>query len=342
MRRDAFGVPHIEAGSQDEAWFGMGFACAQDRIWQMDTDRRKGLGRFAEVAGPGALSADILARRLRLVDAAKRDLDILGGPARAMLEAYAAGVNAFLESGAPLAPEYGLTGTRPEAWQPWHSLVVFVIRHVLMGVWQLKVCQGILLSRVGEETFRSLDVRPPVDSLATVPPGRRIRQAYERAGAEIAEVAPLLGFLAETEAGSNAWVVHGSRTTTGRPVLCNDSHRRLDVPNVYWQAQLTCPAFTVAGAAFPGIPGFPHFGHNGSVAWAITHTHADTQDLYVEQFDRDDPTRYRTPEGFVPADRRQEWIEVRGGDPVVIDTWATRHGPVVHGDPRTGLALALR
>src|SRR6185437_11071897 len=108
------------------------------------------------------------------------------------------------------------------------------------------------------------------------------------------------------------------RTTTGMPVLCNDSHRQLDVPNVYWQVHLTCPEFDAIGATFPGVPGLPHFGHNGHVAWNITHAMADTQDLYIEWFDAAEPARYRTPDGWAEAERHVETIEVRGGQPVSI------------------------
>ena len=115
-----------------------------------------------------------------------------------------------------------------------------------------------------------------------------------------------LGFLAEVEPGSNAWAVSGRRTAHGGAVICNDSHRALDTPNVYWQSRVTCPDFDVTGATFPGLPGFPHFGFNGSVAWAITHGDADTQDLYLERFDG---TRYRTPDGWREAEVRHERIE---------------------------------
>ncbi|HVT70519.1 MAG TPA: penicillin acylase family protein, partial [Trebonia sp.] len=145
--------------------------------------------------------------------------------------------------------------------------------------------------------------------------------------------------IAEVEPGSNAWAVSGSRTTHGGAVICNDSHRALDTPNVYWQCRVTCPDFDVTGATFPGLPGFPHFGQNGHVAWAITHGDADTQDLYLERFDGH---RYLTPDGWQEAEIRHERIAVKDRSPVTIPVWVTRHGPVVHGNPEQGLALALR
>lgn len=349
IHRDGYGVAHIRAANEHDAWFGQGYAAAQDRLWQMEMDRRRATGRWAEVAGEearfagyDALAADVLARRLRLGDAAKPDIEAMSPGTRAMFEAYAAGVNAFLGAGEPLPIEYGLTGATPEPWEPWHSIAVFKVRHVLMGQWQQKVVNAQVVARIGPEAFAKLDARSPLGSSLIIPPGGKVATLLETAAADIEAAAASLGFLSEIEAGSNSWAVHGSRTTTGKPVLCNDSHRALDVPNAYWQVHLSCPQFNVVGATFAGLPGFPHFGNNGSVAWNITHTSADYQDLYVEEFDPADPTRYRTPGGWAEAGHRTETIHVRGADPVVIETWATRHGPVVHGDPRSGHALALR
>jgi penicillin G amidase len=339
IRRDGYGIPHVQARDERDAWFGMGFAAAEDRLWQMEYDRRRAVGRWSEVVGPSGLTADVLARRLRLEEAAKRDVAAMTPQTRDAFAAYAAGVNAFLASGRNLPPEYGLARIDPETWEPWQSVASFKIRHVLMGAWQTKLAQAILLARIGPERFARLESRPPRGSVVAVPPGSRIQRLYERAGQELAEAARELGFLAEVEAGSNAWAVSGARTTTGRPMLCNDSHRALDVPNVYWQIHLTCPAFDVIGATFPGLPGFPHFGHNGQVAWAITHAGADYQDLYIELFDGD---RVRTPDGWEMAGRHAQVIQVRGEQPREIETWTTRHGPVIHGDPRSGRALSLR
>jgi penicillin amidase len=339
IARNGFGVAHVRASTTRDVFVGQGFASAQDRLWQMEYDRRRAVGRWSEAAGPAGLAADRMARKLGLEEVAKADLAVMAPEAREAFEAYAAGVNAFLAGAPQLPPEYGLTGLRPEPWEPWHSLVLFKIRHILMGLWQWKVAAGGLLARVGPDAWRSLQFMPPVGSSLVLPPGGRITQLYEDANAEIAACAGHLGFLSEVEAGSNSWAVHGSRTTTGRPVICNDSHRALDVPNAYWQVHLACPEFNVAGATFAGFPGFPHFGFNGNVAWNITHTQGDYQDLYVERFDGD---RYLTEDGWRPAEVTQQTISVRGAEPVAVETWCTRHGPVVHGDPRSGTGIALK
>jgi penicillin G amidase len=337
--RDGYGIPHIRAGSAADAWFGMGFACAQDRLFQLEYDRRRAAGRWAEVAGPAAVPGDVLARRMAITEAAQADLAVMSASVREMFEAYARGVNAVIASGTRPAE---LPGTFIEPWQPWHSVAAYKVRHILMGQWQHKLTEASVLARVGAEAFSLLDTRSPAGSVLTVPPGGRLSEAIADAVAEVERAAPHLGFLAEAEPGSNAWAVSGRRTAHGGAVLCNDSHRQLDAPNVYWQCHLDCPDFRVIGAAFPGVPGFPHFGHNGQVAWAITHASADTQDLYLEQFDEARPGWYRTEDGWEQARQRTETITVRGAEPVTTRIWATRHGQIVHGDPLKGMAIALK
>ena len=190
-------------------------------------------------------------------------------------------------------------------------MAVYKIRHVYMGVWQQKLYQALLLARIGPERFAALHGRPPAGSPPILPPGGAVTRLLDTALEDLRRAAAALGPLATGEGGSNSWAVHGSRTTTGAPVLCNDSHRALDVPSVYWQVHVSCPAFDVIGATFPGLPGFPHFGHNGHVAWSITHTGADYQDLYVERFE-DEGARHAAPEGWLPTERRVERIEVAG------------------------------
>jgi penicillin G amidase len=336
ISRDGYGVPHVRAETAADAWAGMGYACAQDRLFQLDYDRRRACGRWAEIAGFTALSGDVLARRLGLATAAKLDLTVMSPPVRSAFEAYASGVNRAIADGAqPLPGQYPV-----EPWRAWHSVAAFLVRHVLMGQWQAKLVNAVLLARAGAAALDRLESRPVPGSPVAVPPdGRLTRPVAGLLEEALGEIEGHLGFLAEIEPGSNAWAVSGRRTAHGAAVICNDSHRALDTPNVYWQCRVTCPDFDVTGATFPGLPGFPHFGFNGSVAWAITHGDADTQDLYLERFDG---TRYLTADGWQEAEVRHERIEVRGGSPVTVPVWATRHGPVVHGNPENGHALVLK
>ena len=349
IRRDAHGIPTITADSTDDGWWGLGYAAARDRLWQMEYDRRRAAGRWSEVVGSQGVTADMLARRLQLVAAAQLDLRAMDGPTRLTFECYAGGVNAGAVS-TDLPPEYAVTGIGFEPWQPWHSIAAFKVRHVLMGVWQYKLARALVHTMQGHEVFEAFDPVARAGMRLTTPAGSRqraIRADDEAllmsARQDVAAAAVELGFLSEVEAGSNAWVVAGSHTSTGAPLLANDSHRAADVPNVYWQARLEAPGLNVSGGTFPGIPGFPHFGHNGHVGWAITNAAADAQDLINETFrEHGGGLQVRTAAGWTGVQTAEEAIRVRGSDPVSISCIRTPNGPVVHGDPREGKALSLR
>ena len=342
IHRDDHGIPHVEAPDERAAWFGMGYACAQDRLWQLEWYRRRGEGRWSEVVGASGLAADRMFRRLRLVEACRADVAAMSAETRAMFEAYAEGVNAYVSAGQPLPPEFALTGLGWSTWRPEDSVMVFKVRHAIMGKRLTKLARLEFLRRTDAATYALLEGIEPSGINLILPPGGTADRAYASTAEEVRAMAADLGPLGSDEGGSNSWAVHGSRMSTGKPVLCNDSHRPLDVPNVYWQAHVWCPEFNVAGGAFPGVPAFPHFGFNGEVAWNITHGQADYQDLWAEEFDPADPTRYRTESGWATAEVRTETIEVRGGPSEEITLVRTRNGDIVHGEPASGSAIAMR
>ncbi|MFN8524168.1 MAG: penicillin acylase family protein [Chloroflexota bacterium] len=339
--RDRWGIPHIRSGSLLDGFFAQGYVHAQDRLWQMEYDRRRAMGRWAELAGPSGLEQDVFARKVRIADSARADYAAASAETRAMLDAYTAGVNAFISAAPTLPVEYRVVGTGPEPWEPWQCGAVFKIRHILMGtfhfkLWRLRVFKSlgpewIDLLRVGSDDDHPLIAVPGVD-YRDVPDGTEDSALFR-------EVVAGLGDL---EGGSNNWTVHGSRTASGMPLLAGDPHRAIDVPNVYYQNHLTCPDFDAIGYSFCGVPGFPHFGHTAHTAWGVTHAAADYQDLYVERFPAGDPARYEYRGALVAADVRTERILVRGASPVTIQSVVTRNGPVILGDPATGKAISLR
>lgn len=339
--RDEHGIPHIRAGSMHDAFFVQGFVHAQDRLWQMDYDRRRAYGRWAEYAGPVGVEQDIFMRRLRLGETARADYDAFDDETRAMLDAYTDGVNAFIDSTQTLPVEYGLVRGRPEPWQPWDPCAAFKVRHVLMGVWHRKLWRVRQLNTVGEALLLKLRAGANDPDPLIVPPGVDYQQTPDGMTDSRLHAEAVSG-LREWLDGSNNWAVHGSRTASGRPLVAGDPHRAIDVPNVYYQNHLACPEFDVVGMSFCGVPGFPHFGHNQWVAWCITHAGADYQDLYVERFDAADPTRYMFKGEWLKAERRSERIDVRDSTPVDIDVTITHHGPIIVGDPASGYALAAR
>ncbi|RMF85233.1 MAG: penicillin acylase family protein [Nitrospinota bacterium] len=340
--RDSLGIPHIHARTVHDAFFAQGFAHAQDRLWHMDSDRHRAYGRWAEFAGPAGVEEDLVMRRFRLAASVQADYAVLNEETRAMLEAYAAGVNAFIQTTPHLPIEYRLVESAPEPWQPWDSLAVFKVRHILMGVWQAKLWRAQLVRHLGPEMTAKLFPGYPQGDPLIIPPGIDYTGPLTDGQAELTTGAAFLAWLPEEEGGSNNWVVAGNKTASGRPLLAGDPHRTLDTPNVYYQNHLACPDFDVIGFSFPGVPGFPHFGHNRYVAWGVTHTGADYQDLYIERFDPANPQYYEFQGAWHPAERYPEVITVRGGAPVEIEVIVTRHGPVVLGQPESGYALAFR
>ncbi len=344
--RDAHGIPHIQASSQKDAFFAQGFVTAQDRLWHMEFDRKRGAGRWAEIVGESAVEQDKLMRRFRLEDSAKADFQASSPETREMFDSYASGVNAFIESDSPLPVEYGITGLEPEPWLPWHGLVAYKVRHILMGVFESKVWRAQVVAKLGPEKASLLFPGFQPGYPVILPPGETYSGLLADGLEELRQGAAALNYLSETDAGSNSWVVSGSRTATGKPILAGDSHRALDTPNVYYQNQVACPDFDVVGLSFPGVPGFPHFGHNANVAWSVTHTSADYQDLYIERFktgnNGNGSLEYLFQDQWLPARVHQETIKVKGGGDVQIDSIVTQHGPVISGDPSQGSGIAFK
>lgn len=340
--RDTLGIPHIRAHSVHDAFFAQGFVHAQDRLWHMDYDRHRAYGRWAEFAGAVALDQDLIMRRFRLEASAQADYHVVNTETRAMLDAYAAGVNAFIQTTSSLPIEYRLVESTPEPWHPWDSIAVFKVRHILMGVWQAKVWRAKLVSHLGPEMTAKLFPGYQQGHPLIIPPGVNYTGPVLDGLKELTEGGAALAFLREVEGGSNNWTVSGKKTASGRPLLAGDPHRALDTPNVYYQNHLAAPSFDVIGYSFPGLPGFPHFGHNQYVAWGVTHTGADYQDLYIERFDPQNPLRYEFRGEWRQAERYHEVIRVRGATPVEIEVTVTHHGPIVTGKPENGYALAFR
>ena len=303
--RDQIGVPHCFAATEHDAFFAQGWVHATDRLWQMEYDRRRALGRWAEVVGAAGVTSDLFYRRIDLASTARRDWAALAPRTRAMLEAYSAGANAGMKSkaGRRLPRDLELAGVEPENWEPWHSLLVFKVRHVLMGSARQKLWRAVAVDVLGADAAKWMLSRS--DHLACVPPG--------------AACEDLLSVALADEAGSNNWALSGSRTASGLPLLAGDPHRGLELPNVYVQGHLSCPAWDALGIGMAGVAGFPHFGHNQKVAWCITHGMIDDQDLY----------RYAAPPG---ESRRIETVHVRHSDPVEVEVVTTPRGPLLAPD----------
>ena len=337
--RDQYGIPHIKAESEMDAFFAQGFVTAQDRLWHMEYDRRRGAGRWAEAVGEQGVAQDKMMRRFRLEASAKTDYQVMNAHTKSVFDAYAAGVNAFIDSGDALPVEYRITGLEPEPWQPWDGLIAYKVRHISMGVFESKVWRARMVREMGPEAAGKLFPGVEPGYLMILPPGSTSSGPLDEGLKELAEGAAGLNHLNEMDSGSNSWVLAGAETATGKPILAGDSHRALDTPSSYYQNQVACHEFDVVGLSFPGVPAFPHFGHNCRVSWSVTHTAADYQDLYVERFQEG---KYLYKDQWLDAETHDETIKVRGGNDVHTTVIVTQHGPVIAGDPAEGSGLAFK
>jgi penicillin amidase len=342
--RDQRGIPFITVASEHDAYFALGFVHAQDRLFQMDFMHRAAAGRLAEVLGPRALPHDRLMRTLGIYRLAEANLAGLSDPARAALEAYADGVNAYLRAHRGAWPlEYYLLGTRPEPWRPADSLAwgrLMALR--LSSNWREELLRTRLAARLTPRQIDDLWPAYPKDAprgvAALGPSPNASVSARAASSAESIDrgllapifdsVALMLAALPATASASNCFAVDGRHTSSGKPLLANDPHLPLETPGVWYLVRVTAPGLVLAGATAPGVPFFL-LGHNGRVAWGMTTTHSDTQDLFLERVDAADPARYLTPEGPRPFELREEVIHVRGAADVRISVRETRHGPVV-------------
>jgi len=311
------------------AFAAQGWVAAGDRIWQMEWDRRRALGRWAEVAGPAAIGEDAFFRRLGLASAARADWEALSDSARSMTEAYSEGVNSWLDSHKDGLPaEFEFHPEAPERWEPWHCVAVYKVRHVFMGTLHRKLWRGAVTLVAGPEAALVMRGDPASETASPIieAAGPKLDLLAEAAQV-LREASVDLAAIPDVDGGSNSWAVHGSRTASGLPLLSGDPHRGIEFPNVYHQTHISCPDFDVIGLGFPGVPGLPHFGHNGSVAWCITHGMADDTDVFVEQ-----------SSGL--TNRRTETIDVFGGEPVDIELADSPSGPVVLGELDSDVVLA--
>ena len=351
--RDWLGIPHVRAENEHDAFFAQGFVTAQDRLWHMEYDRLRGSGRWAEVVGDGALEQDKLMRRFRLTASAKADYNAMDSHTRMVFDAYAAGVNAFIEGPDKLPAEYAISGIVPEPWQPWDCLIVYKVRHILMGVFESKVWRARMVQAMGLEKAGKLFPGYEPGHLLILPPGAKSGGTLDVGLKELAEGAAALNYLAEMDGGSNSWVVAGlppagegrgpgSGTATGKPLLAGDSHRGLDTPNAYYQNRIACPEFDVIGLSFPGVPAFPHFGHNPWVCWSVTHTAADYQDLYIEQLRNGETPQYLYKGEWLVAEVHDETVRSSSGREESFRIVVTGHGPVISGSPEDGSGMAFK
>lgn len=324
--RDTNAVPHIFAEGPLDAYRALGYVHAQDRFFQMEMARRIGAGRLSEIIGATGLRSDRFMRTLGIGRLADVSVERVDPATRKALDAYSEGVNAWLQSPeTKRPPELILLGIKPEPWRSADSAVWSRLMALLLsGNWTEEMLRAQLATQLTPQQIIDLWPGEPADGPTTVASLERPAQRIDFAA--IAQAVP--NFLLQASA-SNEWVVSGDRSTTGKPFLANDPHLGFRAPGMWYLARIVTPTFAGAGATFPGQPFFA-IGHNNHLAWGFTSTHADTQDLFLENLNPDDPSQYLTPDGALPFETREEVIRVRfRRAPQKIKVRSTRHGPVV-------------
>ncbi|MBO0902272.1 penicillin acylase family protein [Jiella sonneratiae] len=367
IRIDRWGIPHLRAANEADLFFLQGFNAARDRLWQIDLWRKRGLGLLSADFGPGYLAQDHAARHFLYRGDMAAEWAAYGDDAEAICRAFAAGINAYVALTAReprrLPPEFSLFGTRPAPWRA--EDVVRIRTHALTRNAVSEILRANVMARSDIETdaLRSR-VDPPTDlapapgldladvplealrlfKLATAP----VTFEPERLGAGLkdawrwTEVTDLGDIVRATiEEGSNNWVVHGSRTATGRPLVASDPHRAHAVPSLRYIVHLSAPGFDAIGAGEPSAPGIS-IGHNGTTAFGLTIFGADQEDVYVYETRPGEPDLYRYAGGWEPIRRIAENFDVKGHGPQELTLSFTRHGPVLDENAEKRRAVALR
>ncbi len=358
--RDARGVPHLRAQSLDDLYFAQGYVTAQDRLWQMDLSRRLAEGELAEIFGRKLIERDVESRKLGFRLAAERSVDDLPPDVRHLLSSYAQGVNAFIESHRDRLPiEFVILGYKPRPWREYDSIAVALnMAKMLNTSWPADLEREQVRARLSPELYADLfpqdsplehPVAEPVAGPAHAVPPQDARSTPTSAqpgdlAKSGAGLDPTLDALDSTSAddlvlGSNNWVVSGAHTASGKPLLSNDPHIAHSVPSVWYMIHLEAPDMDVSGVSLPGAPTVI-IGHNQRIAWGMTNTGPDVQDLYVEQFNPANPHQYLHNGQWVDADVRDEVIKVRGSGDDHLMVRVTRHGPIIWQSGGRSLALS--
>jgi len=352
--RDDLGVPHIYASNQHDLFFAQGYTHAQERFYQMDFWRHLGAGRLSEMFGASQVETDMFLRSLGWEAIAEEEWATLGSPSRDILQSYADGVNAYLDthSGSEISLEYAILPLQNseyeiDPWSPVNTLTwTKVMSWDLSGNMSAEIERAVLGRTLMPEQVEQL--YPPFPEDRPVIVEGRFRAQATRSVAHVPDEAVVALSSAEAAAdrlwaltgggfegiGSNNWVLSGDLTTTGMPLLANDTHLANQMPSIWYENGLHCTddsvdcPYQLVGFSFAGTPGIV-IGHNSHHGWGVTTEAADTQDLFIERVNPDDPGQYEVEGTWADFEVREETIEVGGGDDLTYEVLSTRHGPVI-------------
>ncbi len=335
IRRDQWGIPHIHAQNRHDLFLAQGFTHAQDRLWQMELNRRAARGTLSAVFGPLTLETDRLSRTFGFARLAHTTLDLLEAQARSDLTAYTTGVNAFLTNQTLLPIEFSVVQHRP---QPWELLDTLAYAH--LQLWALthggiaELVKAQLMQQVDPELVGDLLMAYPENFPVTLPDGIEENAQWIDAwqGTAVPWQNPFhgKGNLDGAGRGSNGWVIAPEHTQSGGAILANDMHLPMGTPSIWhFQHLRSDDGFHVAGFTQPGLP-YVMVGHNGHIAWGATLAYTDCEDLFIEKLHPDDPALYQFGEEWRPLQQIEEEIEVRFRKPHLEVVSLTHHGPLIH------------
>ena len=324
VRRDRWGVPHVEADVKHDLYFAQGFAHGQDRLWQMDFYRRVVEGRVAEMAGPEGLPIDRLMRTLGIRRVATEEAAALDPQLRGLLERFCEGVNAAAASATAMPFEMQLLRLDFAPWRPVDILSLGkLLAFGLSTNWERELLRADMLRALGPELSARLDPTYPADNPIVN------QEVWSGDGLAMVEqidaVRRSMGMAAEAS-GSNNWAVSGSLSASGAPLIAGDPHLPPSMPGIWYQVSLRHGDRFVRGASMPGMPGV-YMGQNNDVCWTFTNVMADVEDLFVERVEGDN---YLFEDEWRPLRTVREEIAVKGRDPVALEVRSTHHGPIVN------------
>ena len=339
--RDAAHIPHIYTTNNIDLFFCQGFVHAQDRIWQMEMNRRIGLGTLSEVFGQDALNTDRLTRTLGFNRLAKEDEKLLTPTHRLYLEAYVNGVNSVLKK-SKLPIEFKLSGIKPERWSvidilAWGRVMTWTLSHG----WSGTLTRQAILEKVGAEMSEELAIMYPEGNPVEIPIGIDVNLPEVEESFQAAKGPYLAKDMEGGGRGSNAWVVSAEKSATGRPILCNDTHLVLSTPGVWYINHLISQeGYHCTGSTIPGLPGVL-LGHNDQIAWGITLAFTDVEDIFVEKINVSNPLQYEYKGDWKQFNLIEEVIQVKGSPPHIEKVHITLHGPMIGSVTDKSEAISL-
>ena len=343
--RDEWGVPHIYATDVHDTLFAQGFVHAQDRLWQMEVNRRAAKGLLSEFIGEEALDADRMSRTFGYARIGALDYKLFSADEQQIFKSYCNGINAYIKHESFKKPvEMVLVKLEPHVWTPLDIAAMSrLLTDQMSWGWYDELIRAKLIEIVGPEAAAELDNTYPEGHAITLPKGIEYGKIAEPERLHAME-GPLFPHIS----GSNAWTVSGKLTDTGKPYLCNDPHLPITSPNIWYEIHLDCPTLKVSGVSIAGIPMVP-IGHNERISWGITLSFTDLEDLFVEQFTDDSCTEYIYKGEARKSTIVEEVINVKGREePFIEKVISTEHGMVIseilgHADQKLTLnSMALK